>query len=55
MAAWVTSEPPLASSDHVHFTWRGAKHIAQLLDQSIDAEWSLWKDWKNKNIENPIP
>jgi lysophospholipase L1-like esterase len=55
MAAWVTSEPPLASSDHVHFTWRGAKHIAQLLDQSIDAEWSLWKDWKNKNIENPTP
>ena len=49
MAAWVASEPSLASSDHVHFTRRGAKKIASLLLQSLDAEWLAWKQWHTEN------
>ncbi len=44
MAAWVQSNPPLASSDHIHFTPAGAKQIAELLRQSIQAEWTLWQN-----------
>ena len=44
MAAWVQSEPALASADHIHFTPRGAKQIAELLRQSIQAEWTLWQN-----------
>lgn len=44
MAAWVESEPPLASADHIHFTPRGAKQIAELLRQSFQAEWTLWQN-----------
>jgi lysophospholipase L1-like esterase len=44
MAAWVQSDPPLASSDHIHFTPAGAKQIAELLRQSIQAEWTLWQN-----------
>lgn len=44
MAAWVQSDPPLASTDHIHFTPRGAKQIAELLRQSIQAEWTLWQN-----------
>ena len=44
MAAWVQSEPPLASSDHIHFTPTGAKQIAELFRQSIQAEWTLWQN-----------
>lgn len=44
MAAWVQSDPPLASSDHIHFTLAGAKQIAELLRQSIQAEWTLWQN-----------
>ena len=44
MGAWVQSEPPLASSDHIHFTPTGAKQIAELFRQSIQAEWTLWQN-----------
>lgn len=44
MAAWVQSDPPLASSDHIHFTPTGAKQIAELFRQSIQAEWTLWQN-----------
>jgi len=44
MVAWVQSDPPLASSDHIHFTPAGAKQIAELFRQSIQAEWTLWQN-----------
>lgn len=44
MAAWVQSDPPLASSDHIHFTPTGAKQIAELLRQTIQVEWTLWQN-----------
>lgn len=43
MAAWVSSTPPLASSDHVHFTPKGAREIAHLFDKSLQTEWALWQ------------
>ena len=44
MAAWVQSEPPLASADHIHFTPKGAREIAELFRKSIQAEWALWQN-----------
>lgn len=44
MAAWVQSEPPLASSDHIHFTPKGAREMAELFRKSIQAEWALWQN-----------
>ena len=56
MAAWVASTPALASSDHVHFTRRGAKKIASLLLQSMDAEWVAWEHWYSENTPaQPLP
>jgi lysophospholipase L1-like esterase len=56
MAAWVASSPALASSDHVHFTRRGAKKIASLLLQSLDAEWGAWEHWYSENTPaQPLP
>lgn len=44
MAAWVKSEPPLASPDHIHFTPQGARQVAELLRQSVQTEWTLWQN-----------
>ena len=46
MAAWVESSPPLASSDHVHFTPQGAREIANLFNKSLQTEWALWQAWQ---------
>ncbi len=46
MAAWVASTPSLASSDHIHFTPKGAREIASLFNQSIQTEWALWQAWQ---------
>ena len=58
MAAWAKAEPKLASSDHVHFTRRGAKKIATLLSQTLDAEWMLSRrvlSPHSPRIDNPVP
>lgn len=44
MAAWVKSDPPLASPDHIHFTPQGARQVAELLRQSMQTEWTLWQN-----------
>jgi lysophospholipase L1-like esterase len=46
MAAWVQSEPPLASTDHIHFTPKGAREMAELFRKSIHAEWALWQNYQ---------
>ena len=43
MVAWVQSSPPLASSDHIHFTPKGAREISELFRQSIQTEWAMWQ------------
>ncbi len=42
MHAWVTSDPPLAGPDHIHFSPLGAKRVGELLVQAFEAEWGLW-------------
>ena len=37
MVEWVKAQPPMAAADHVHFTVKGARHMAQLLRQSLEA------------------
>ena len=39
MEAWVTADPPLAGTDYVHFTSKGAMRVAELLVHALfDAE-----------------
>lgn len=39
MAAWVNADPPLAGTDYVHFTPKGARRVAELLVKALyDAE-----------------
>lgn len=43
MKDWVGSEPPLARSDHIHFTRLGADHVAQMLYEAIMHEYSVFE------------
>ncbi|NQX92812.1 MAG: hypothetical protein HRT74_11940, partial [Flavobacteriales bacterium] len=43
MHAWVTAEPALAGSDHIHFTNKGAKEVAKLFDQALMEQYKLWE------------
>lgn len=43
MPSWVFAEPPLASSDFVHFNPRGAKIIANMFYNSFMYEYNLYK------------
>ena len=51
MPAWVSSEPPLAGPDHVHFTPLGAKRVGTLLDRAFLSAYSFWK----RNWSTPAP
>lgn len=42
MPAWVASAPPLASSDHVHFTPKGARQVGDWLDRALVSEFERW-------------
>lgn len=43
MPAWVSSTPPLAGPDHVHFTPRGARQVGEWLDRALWAEFRRWE------------
>jgi hypothetical protein len=43
MPAWVNAEPPLASSDYVHFNLRGSKIIAQMFYNAFIYEYHRWE------------
>jgi lysophospholipase L1-like esterase len=55
MAAWVESTPPLASTDHVHFTPKGAREIAGLFNKSFQTEWALWQNWQADETLDKMP
>lgn len=55
MAAWVESTPPLASTDHVHFTPNGAREIAGLFNKSFQTEWALWQNWQADETLDKMP
>jgi hypothetical protein len=50
MPSWVFANPPLASSDFVHFNTRGARIIANMFYNSLMYEYNLYK--KNTSVEN---
>ena len=35
MLAWVKTQPPMAASDYIHFTFKGSQRISQLLCESL--------------------
>jgi hypothetical protein len=49
MPSWVFANPPLASSDFVHFNVRGSKIIAQMFYNSLIYEYNLYK--KNTGVK----
>lgn len=55
MHAWVTSEPPLAGPDHIHFSPLGARRVGELLVQSMEAEWGLWASAVQRRLNLKTP
>lgn len=49
MAQWVRHSPPLAGSDHVHFTTAGAREIGNLLSRSFLTNYEFYKLRKKLN------
>lgn len=43
MAKWVSSNPPLAGSDHVHFTPKGAEKMGGILFESLSLYYDYYK------------
>lgn len=43
MSSWVENDPPLASSDYVHFSPKGAALIGQWLSEALITDYELWK------------
>lgn len=50
MLQWVKKEPPLAGSDYIHFTRKGATEIAQLLDKSLSMCYNYYHFRKSNGI-----
>lgn len=44
MASWVNADPALAGTDYVHFTPKGARKIAELLDYAFQYEYDKWQE-----------
>lgn len=56
MVAWANMNPPLASPDYIHFTKRGADRIGEMLYESINNYYLLYKlENKINNQDNILP
>jgi len=42
MPSWVAADPPLAVSDYVHFSARGARIIAEMFSRALLNEYNYW-------------
>lgn len=42
IVAWVQANPPLATSDYVHFTPRGARYVGEMLYASLMADYAAY-------------
>lgn len=47
MTNWVNSNPPLAGSDHIHFTYNGSNRASEMLWNGIIKAYELYKMQKN--------
>ena len=43
MTNWVNSNPPLAGSDHIHFTYAGSNHASEMLWEGLMKAYELYK------------
>jgi len=43
MASWVSTDPPLAGPDYIHFTPKGAKRIAELFFKALDKDFTQFE------------
>jgi lysophospholipase L1-like esterase len=50
MKAWVAADPPLASTDHTHFTPTGAQVIANMFYNALILEYSQYQNQKTDSI-----
>jgi lysophospholipase L1-like esterase len=48
MISWVESDPPLAASDYIHFSGKGAKIIAEYFYQSLIEDYYEYESKRNK-------
>lgn len=44
MEVWVNADPPLAASDYVHFSPKGARKVAELFHKALMDEYQSWKE-----------
>lgn len=51
MTNWVNSNPPLAGSDHIHFTYAGSNRASEMLWQGIMEAYKLYKEQEVMNKE----
>jgi len=54
MAAWENAEPPLASKDFIHFTYRGANLVAEMFYAALMSEYEEYLLKNKKTIRNQI-
>jgi hypothetical protein len=43
MTNWVNSNPPLAGSDHIHFTYAGSNRASEMLWEGLMKAYELYK------------
>lgn len=43
MVRWVKHSPPLASSDYIHFTTRGAEHVGMAFARAFEVCYNFYK------------
>lgn len=48
MQSWVDADPPLAAKDYVHFTPKGAKHVASLFYDAMMKDYRVYKDYNEQ-------
>jgi hypothetical protein len=48
MPVWVNADPPLATSDYVHFNKRGSVVVAQMFYNAFIYEYLLFEETRNK-------
>ena len=46
MQSWVNAEPPLAAKDYVHFTPKGARHVASLFYDALMKDYEAFLDFR---------
>lgn len=51
MAAWENANPPLASKDFIHFTYRGANLIAEMFYSALLSEYELFLSGEDRPSE----